>query len=55
MNAKTRHEIDKRINNLTKPTKEQTKILEERIKRHKDKYGTLDHQGLFKKLAKLFF
>jgi len=54
MNDKTKHEVEKRIKQMPELTKEQIRILEQRIKKHKETYGTLDHQGLFGKLAKLF-
>ena len=54
MNAKTKQEIEKHLNKLPKPTSEQLYKLEERIKKHRAKYGSLNHQGLFGTISKLF-
>jgi len=54
MSTKTRQEVDKRMNKLYKPTAEQLYRLEERIKKHRTKHGSLDHQGLFGAISKLF-
>jgi|GEM_PF-2552100 hypothetical protein len=54
MSAKTKQEVDKRMNKLAKPTAEQLYKLEERIRKHREKHGSLDHQGLFGTISKLF-
>lgn len=54
MSAKTKQEVDKRMNKLAKPTAEQLYKLEERIRKHRAKHGSLDHQGLFGTISKLF-
>lgn len=54
MNAKFNTEIEKRTKKIAEPTNAQKRNLEERIKLHKEKYGTLDHQGLIQRLTKLF-
>ncbi|AFM43595.1 hypothetical protein Desaci_4769 (plasmid) [Desulfosporosinus acidiphilus SJ4] len=54
MNTKTKCEIKKRLEEMGEPTDEQIKILSERIKRHKETYGTLNYQGCFQRLTNLF-
>jgi len=54
MSTRTKQEVDKRLNLLAKPTAEQLYKLEERIKKHRTKHGSLNHQGLFGTISKLF-
>jgi len=54
MNTRTKQEVEKRMNKLAKPTAEQLYKLEERIRKHRAKHGSLDHQGLFGTISKLF-
>jgi len=42
------------MNQPAKPTAEQLYKLDQRIKKHRAKYGSLDHQGLFGTICKLF-
>ena len=54
MNTRTKQEVAKRMNKLNKPTAEQLYKLEERIKKHRAKHGSMDHQGLLGTISKLF-
>ena len=54
MNAKPKQNVANHMNALPKPTSEQLYKLEERIKKHRAKYGTLDNRGLFGTICKLF-
>ena len=54
MNDKPKRDVAKRMNTTPKPTCEQLCKLEERIKKHRAKYGELDNRGLFGTISKLF-
>lgn len=54
MNAKTRREIEKRMSQMPEPTPEQIRKIEERTKRHRKKYGTMNHRGFIGNLIDLF-
>jgi len=54
MSARTKQEVEQHMNPPTKPTAEQLYKLEQRIKKHREKYGSQDHQGLFGTISKLF-
>lgn len=54
MNTKTRKEIEKRLSQLPEPTDEQLRVLAERIKKHREKHGILDHRGIFGNFIRLF-
>lgn len=54
MNAKIRREVEKRIKSMPEIPEHKLKTLQERIERNREKYGIIEHRGIFGNILKLF-
>jgi len=54
MNERSKLKIEQRIKRFPNPTPEQLNKLEERIKKHRAKYGKLEHRSIIGNIINYF-